>query len=286
MITALLLQTSKPKPMTAALTRIALKLEYNGASFSGWQKQLSPELPTVQRSLEAALSKIADSSIDVVCAGRTDSSVHATSQVVHFDTPIDRGPKAWQEGVNSLVGESIRVTQSTVVNSDFHARFSATYRRYNYIIHQRKTRSPFLSSLASHRAKALDIQAMHVASQYLLGEQDFSAFRAAGCQSRTAMREVFAASFVHHADLIVFDGCANAFIQNMVRNIMGSLLAVGEGLKSPIWIKQLLDNKDRTQAAMTAAPEGLYLVEVGYPEPFQFLGEKVLPAILCGTQWS
>jgi tRNA pseudouridine38-40 synthase len=270
--------------MTAALTRIALKLEYNGASFSGWQKQLSPELPTVQGKLEAALSKIADSDIGVVCAGRTDSSVHATSQVVHFDTPVDRGPKAWQEGVNSLVGESIRVTQSRVVDHDFHARFSATYRRYNYIIHQRKTRSPFLSALATHRSKILDIDAMQAAAQYLLGEQDFSAFRAAGCQSRTAMREVLDTSFAQQGELIVFDICANAFLQHMVRNIMGSLLVIGEGLSSPIWIKQLLDQKDRTQAAMTAAPEGLYLVEVGYPGACKALGDKVLPPILCGTQ--
>ena len=270
--------------MTAALTRIALKLEYNGAAFSGWQKQLSPALATVQRDLEAALSKIANSNIEVVCAGRTDSGVHATSQVVHFDTPVDRGSKAWRDGVNSLVGDSIRVTDSLVVDNQFHARFSATFRRYNYIIHQRKTRSPFLASLASHRVKELDVDAMDEAAQYLLGEQDFSAFRAAGCQSKTAMREVFEASFGRFGDKIAFDIRANAFLQHMVRNIMGSLLVVGEGQQPPGWIEQLLKGKDRTKAAMTAAPEGLYLVEVGYPQPYSALGARVLPAILCPPQ--
>lgn len=267
--------------MTAPLTRIALKLEYNGAAFSGWQKQLSPVLPTVQRDLEAALSKIADSKIDVVCAGRTDANVHATSQVVHFDTPIDRGPKAWQLGVNSILSDSIRVTQSRVVDEAFHARFSATFRRYYYVIHQRKTRSPFLAHLASHRPASLDLHAMEEAAGFLIGEQDFSAFRAAGCQSRTAMREVFDARFSRQGELIVFDICANAFLQHMVRNIMGSLLVIGEGRQSPAWIEQLLVGKDRTQAAMTAAPEGLYLVEVGFPAPYKALGEKVAPPILC-----
>ncbi len=269
--------------MTVASTRIALKLEYDGAAFSGWQKQLSPALPTVQRNLETALGKIANCNISVVCAGRTDSGVHATSQVVHFDTPIDRGPRAWRDGVNSLVGDSIRVTDSRVVDEEFHARFSATFRRYNYIIHQRKTRSPFLTTLATHSSKSLDLAAMQEAAQYLLGEQDFSAFRAAGCQSRTAMREVFFASFAQSGDKIVFDVKANAFLQHMVRNIMGSLFEVGQGHQSPDWIERLLAGKDRTKSAMTAPGQGLYLVEVGYPEPYKALGQKVLPAILCAS---
>ncbi|MFT4862382.1 MAG: tRNA pseudouridine38-40 synthase [Pseudohongiellaceae bacterium] len=270
--------------MTVASTRIALKLEYNGAAFSGWQKQLSPALATVQRNLETALGKIADCNINVVCAGRTDSNVHATSQVVHFDTPVDRGPKAWRDGVNSLVGDSIRVTDSAVVDEGFHARFSATFRRYNYIIHQRKTRSPFLATLATHCTKNLDLVAMQEAAQHLLGEQDFSAFRAAGCQSRTSMRNILFASFAHSGDKIVFDVQANAFLQHMVRNIMGSLLEIGQGNQSSDWIGQLLAGKDRTKSAMTAPPQGLYLVEVGYPEPYKALGQKVLPAILCATQ--
>ncbi len=270
--------------MTSALTRIALKLEYNGAAFSGWQKQLSPALPTVQRELETALSKIADSPITVTCAGRTDANVHATCQVVHFDTPVDRGFKAWQEGANSLLCDAVRVTASQVVDNDFHARFSARFRRYNYIIYRSKTRSPFLNRLASHRKHSLDIQRMQKAAQSLIGEQDFSAFRAAGCQSKTAMREIISANFTELGGLLVFDVCANAFLQHMVRNIMGSLLAVGEGRQSVDWIGDLLKSKDRTLAATTAAPEGLYLVEVGYPESYGALGQKVLPAILCASQ--
>lgn len=264
----------------AAKTRIALRVEYNGAEFSGWQKQSLPTLATVQGSLEKALSKVANSAIEVVCAGRTDSGVHATAQIVHFDTPIDRGAKAWQQGVNSLLPKTVRVTEARRVSPDFHARFSANYRRYNYIIHRRATTSALIADLVTSERRLLNIDAMNKGARFLLGEQDFSSFRAAGCQSKTANRCITEASFAEHGEFLVFSICANAFLQHMVRNIMGSMLAVGSGEKGPDWIGSLLAEKDRTLAAITAPPQGLYLVEVGYPDTFQTPARLVIPPFL------
>jgi tRNA pseudouridine38-40 synthase len=262
-------------------TRIALRVEYNGAKFSGWQKQKSPLLATVQGALEGALSKVADSTIVVICAGRTDSGVHATSQIVHFDTPIDRGIKAWVLGVNSLLPPTIRVTKALVVDDKFHARFSAVYRRYNYVLHTRSIASALVADLVTTQRRNLDIDAMNSGAQFLLGEHDFSSFRAAGCQSKTANRCIIEASFSEYGEFLVFSICANAFLQHMVRNIMGSMLAVGRAEKSPEWIEGLLAAKDRTQAAITAPPQGLYLVEVGYPENILSPAKLVKPPVLA-----
>lgn len=245
--------------------RIALAVEYDGSVYSGWQRQASPELPTVQANLESALSQIADTPVSVICAGRTDSGVHATSQLVHFDTPVDRGDKAWVRGVNSLLPATIRVLWSRQVDQAFHARFSATGRRYFYLIHQAEVASAMFSRHVTHVRKPLDVQAMDEASRYLLGEQDFTSFRAAGCQSNSPNRNVFGAHWRRCGPLLVFDIHANAFLQHMVRNIVGSLMAVGRGEQQPQWIRELLIARDRTQAAMTAPPQGLYLVAVDYP---------------------
>lgn len=247
-------------------TRIALGIEYDGAAYSGWQKQKSPQQETVQQYVESALSKIADEQIAVTCAGRTDSGVHATCQVVHFDSAIDRGEKAWTEGVNSLLPKSIRVRWSMVQDESFHARFSALSRRYLYLVYQRDMESAMLHGKATHTRSELNSQAMHDAAQHLLGEQDFSSFRAAGCQSKTPMRNVMHAKIYYQGGILIFDIRANAFLQHMVRNIMGSLMQVGRSEQSPEWIAELLALKDRTQAAQTAPPDGLYLVGVEYPE--------------------
>ena len=262
-------------------TRIALRVEYNGAKFSGWQKQKSPLLATVQGALELALSKVADSTIVVVCAGRTDSGVHATAQIVHFDTPIDRGLKAWELGVNSLLPPTIRVTKALVVDDNFHARFSAVYRRYNYILHSRSIASALVSDLVTTQRRSLDVDGMNEGAQFLLGEQDFTSFRAAGCQSKTANRCVIEAFFSQRGEFLVFSICANAFLQHMVRNIMGSMLAVGSGDKTPQWIEDLLAAKDRSLAAITAPPQGLYLVEVGYPDDLLSPAMLVKPPVLA-----
>ncbi len=267
----------------AARQRIALGVEYDGSAFSGWQKQQSPELPTVQGALEKALSKVANCPITTLCAGRTDAGVHATSQVVHFDTPIDRGTKAWTQGVNSLLPRTVRVLWAQPVASDFHARFSALARRYHYVILQRDTESALLAGKVTPMRQQLDVAAMHEAAQFLLGEQDFSSFRAAGCQSNTANRNVHHARVAQCGPFVILDIQANAFLQHMVRNIAGSLLDIGHGKQPVEWLQELLQARDRTLASMTAPADGLYLTSVKYPAEAELPPSLNLPPVLLVT---
>ena len=264
--------------------RFALAVEYDGSAFCGWQRQQSPELPTVQSILEDALSQVADHPVTTTCAGRTDTGVHATCQVVHFDSAVDRGNKAWTRGVNSLLPDAVRVVWSKQMDMDFHARFSATARRYVYIIYCAEAGSALLAGKLCHVRQSLNTDAMHEAAQFLLGEQDFSSFRAAGCQSKTPFREVFAATVREQGELVVFDIHANAFLQHMVRNIVGALMAVGRGDQSPAWVRQLLEQKDRTQAGIAAVPDGLYLMQVDYPQRFGLPTTSRLPLVLGPAQ--
>ncbi len=260
--------------------RIALELEYDGSSFCGWQRQLSPRLPTVQATLEEALSRIADSEVRVHCAGRTDRGVHATGQVVHFDTPVDRGSKAWVRGTNSLLPAAVRVRWAGAVAADFHARFSATARRYLYLLYEADILSSHLHGRATRVRETLDAAAMYRAGQYLVGEHDFSAFRAAGCQSRTACRCISSLKVVRKNRFIVVDVQANAFLQHMVRNIVGMLLEVGKGMQAEAWADELLRSRDRSSGAVTAEPDGLYLVRVCYPGLFQLPESGIGPVFL------
>lgn len=260
--------------------RIALGIEYDGSPYSGWQKQKFPQQETVQEYIETALSKVADRNIVVSCAGRTDAGVHATCQVVHFDTEIDRGAKAWTQGVNSMLPRTIRVVWSRTQEDDFHARFSALSRRYLYLMYQRETQSAMLHGRASYTRRELDEVSMHAAAQHFLGEQDFTSFRAASCQSKTAMRNVMHANVYRRGGFLIFDVKANAFLQHMVRNMMGSLLQVGRGDKGPAWIAQLLSLQDRARAAPTALPDGLYLVGVEYPQSCALPSEISQPDLL------
>lgn len=261
-------------------SRIALQVEYDGTVYSGWQKQHSPLLPTLQGEVEKVLSQIADQPITVTCAGRTDAGVHATCQVVHFDCNIDRGTDAWVKGSNSLLPGTIRVLWARTVTEEFHARFSATARRYNYVICQRKIAPAILVQRITHIRASLDVAAMNVAAGYLVGENDFSSFRAAGCQSQSPHRHVMQANVCRRGAFIILDIKANAFLQHMVRNIVGALLEIGRAKQSPDWIQTLLTAKDRTQAATTAAPDGLYLVEVSYPRHFNLPVTYALPSFL------
>lgn len=260
--------------------RLALALEYDGSAFNGWQRQKSPEIPTVQAVLESALSQVANEPVKTICAGRTDSGVHATCQVVHFEAEIDRGEKAWTRGVNSLLPGSVRVIWAKPVSEDFHARFSATGRRYVYLMHLTKTASALHAGKLTSVFHAVDVAAMNQGASYLLGERDFSSFRAAGCQSRSPNREVFSAEIRTQGELCYLDIHANAFLQHMVRNIMGTLLEVGRREKPPQWVAELLAAKDRTQAGVAAAPDGLYLMQVDYPQEFALPGTSRLPLIL------
>ncbi|MDH2925234.1 tRNA pseudouridine38-40 synthase [Nicoletella semolina] len=258
--------------------KIALGIEYDGSRYSGWQRQQN--VPSVQQAIEEALSKIANSPCELFCAGRTDAGVHSTGQVVHFETNTLRPISSWYLGTNTLLPPDIAVKWAVEVNEDFHARFSATARRYRYIIYSHPLRPAILASGVSHYYCSLDHEIMHQAGQYLLGENDFSAFRAAQCQSRTPWRNIHRLHVSRHNDYIIVDIQANAFVHHMVRNIVGSLIEVGQGKQPVEWIKWLLDQKDRKLAAPTAKAEGLYLVDVSYPEKFNLPKNRLGPLFL------
>ncbi len=249
-------------------TRIALGVEYDGSAFKGWQAQLDPAQVTVQETLEQALSKIADQPVRVHCAGRTDAGVHAAGQVVHFETTSARPLKAWVQGANSLLPSRVAVRWAQPVPDDFHARFAATSRRYRYTLCNDTVRPALLANFMTVHQWPLAADVMHAAGQYLLGEQDFSAYRAQACQSRTPMRCVTELQVRRKGSLVVIDIEANAFLLHMVRNIMGVLLVIGEGKAPPEWARTVLEGRDRTQAADTAAPAGLSLLRVRYPARF------------------
>lgn len=258
--------------------RIALGIEYDGASFHGWQRQR--EVIGVQAQLEAALSKVADQPIEVQCAGRTDAGVHATGQVIHFDTVASRPLRAWTMGVNTQLPDSIAVTWAKPVTKDFHARFSATARRYRYIIYNSRLRPGILTQGVTHVHRPLDESLMHTGAQHLLGENDFTSFRAALCQSKTPFRNISHIQVYRRGPYVILDVQANAFLHHMVRNITGSLLSVGTGEQPPGWMAELLAAKDRTLAAATAKPNGLYLVDVTYPAEFALPARDIGPLFL------
>ncbi|GAB3032009.1 tRNA pseudouridine(38-40) synthase TruA [Bowmanella dokdonensis] len=246
--------------------RIALGIEYDGASYYGWQRQR--EVNSVQQELETVLSRIADQPIELTCAGRTDAGVHATGQVVHFDVDKPRAMRAWTLGMNASLPDTIAVKWAREVPEAFHARFSATARRYRYVIYNHPLRTGILRQGVTHYHSHLDIDKMQQAAQCLLGEHDFSAFRAAICQSRSPFRNVTHIRLHRLKDFVVLEIQANAFLHHMVRNITGSLLEIGSGRQPVEWLQTLLEMKDRSKAAATARPNGLYLVDVSYPEAF------------------
>lgn len=248
--------------------RIALGIEYNGHGYYGWQYQ--PGLPTIQGALEEALSKIANEPIYLFCAGRTDASVHATGQVIHFDTRAKRHIDAWIWGANSYLPPSIVVRWAKQVDYHFHARFTAVARRYRYIIFNHPIRPAILSNRVTWHYYPLDVTSMQDAIPYLLGEQDFSSFRSSQCNSKTPMRCVLDCMIKRQGDYVILEIEANAFLHHMVRNIVGVLFKIGEGLKSSAWMEEVLKSKKRTAAAETAPPDGLYLIQVKYPKPYVF----------------
>lgn len=258
-----------------ATQRLAACVEYDGSAYCGWQRL--GHAPSVQECVETALSKIANHEINVVCAGRTDSGVHATGQIIHFDTTAERPLRGWLMGSNVQLPDGIALRWVQAVNDDFHARFAATARRYRYIILNRPARPALLNKRVTWNHHQLDVDAMHQAAQHLLGENDFSSFRAAGCQARHARRNLQEISVQRAGSCIYVDIQANAFLHHMVRNIVGSLLAVGKGDQPPQWMAELLELRDRTQAGVTAPADGLYFVHVDYPAEFGLPGGYTLP---------
>ena len=257
------------------MSRIALCLSYSGSQFHGWQAQRDGN--TVQQTLEAALSRIADQEIRVICAGRTDTGVHATRQIVHFDTIAERPEKAWVLGVNAHLPETVAVKWSRPVDDGFNARFSATARRYLYCIHNTMVRSAIGAGMFTREYRSLDAVRMHQAAQALVGEHDFSAYRAAKCQSKTPMRNVQEISVTRQGEMVLLNVKASAFLHHMVRNIAGVLMDIGAGEQSIDWAAHLLAGRDRTLGAMTAPPHGIYLVDVVYPEVFDLPRGPVMP---------
>jgi len=277
------------------LYRIALKVEYLGTHYCGWQFQ--PHCPSIQGHLQQALSRVANVPVELVCAGRTDAGVHAVGQVVHFDTPAVRPDKAWIQGVNTQLPKDIRVVwvkqmaefsanqvseclaeqpyaqkdKSVFLQTNelFHARFSAVARQYRYVIYNRSVHSAVLADRVTWVSQPLDEVRMHQAAQALIGEQDFSSFRAAACQASHARREVQKVAVQRQGDFVWVDIQANAFLHHMVRNIVGTLLEIGLGQQPVDWVAELLALQDRTQAGMTAPASGLYFVNALYPAAWQ-----------------
>lgn len=249
--------------MSDATARIAVGIEYEGSRYAGWQAQ--PGLLTIQGELERALSRVADHPLAVACAGRTDAGVHASGQVAHFDTSATRAPHGWVLGANSYLPADIALRWATPVAPGFHARYSALARSYRYLIVQGRTRPALLHGRVCHVRLALDAQRMHDAARPLVGEHDFSAFRGADCQARTAIRRIDDLRVVAHGPFVVIEVTANAFLHHMVRNISGALLAVGSGERPPEWVAEVLATRDRRAAGITAPAAGLYLVSVRYP---------------------
>ncbi len=291
------------------MTRIALGIQYDGAAFSGWQTQ--PHGHTVQDILEKAIVAFSGCKVDkstlhlhhsasapisaassyqrapggVVAAGRTDAGVHALGQVVHFDTDLTRRPFSWVRGVNAFLPSSISVQWAQPVSETFHARFSAVKRTYYYALYVQPMRSPFLVGRAGWVPQPLELEPMREAAAYLIGEHDFSAFRAAQCQAHSPCKHLYALDITQRGAFIFFRFEATAFLYHMVRNLLGSLLMVGRQQKPAHWVQDILETRDRQRAAPTFMPDGLYLAHIHYPEIFDlpkpvmtgWLGEAVWP---------
>ena len=247
--------------------RIALGIEYDGTAYNGWQRQKAGL--GVQQCVEKALQKVASHAVETICAGRTDTGVHARGQVVHFDTPSRRSERGWLLGANSNLPDDISVMWAREVSDDFHARFSATARNYRYVILNRLERSALYRNRAWWVHQELSVPDMHEAAQLLVGEHDFSAFCAAGCRANTPFRKVTRISVQRSGDWVRLDISANAFLQHMVRNITGALLAVGDGSRPISWLQDILDGRDRKHGGIAAPSQGLTLESVEYPQLWQ-----------------
>ncbi len=265
--------------MTATkLHHIALGIEYLGKNFKGSQYQ--PQQRTVQSVIESAISKIADEKVAVSFAGRTDSGVHATSQVISFKTAAERQSSAWIQGTNSLLPDDVRVHSIQQIDGRFDPRRSARWRRYIYVLGE----SPMVPAIGGDLAHwvpfEMDAERMDESAQCLLGEQDFTSFRAANCQSLTPFRCIHRISVRRHSNLVTLDIIANAFLLRMVRNITSALIGVSRGEITSL--SALLNARNRSLVPATVPPMGLYLVQVAYSE-FSELSLLHTPRLLGPT---
>jgi len=242
--------------------RIALGIEYDGSRFLGWQTQ--PGGGSVQDALEPALAAIAGGGVTLTCAGRTDRGVHARAQVAHFDADAERPLSAWVRGVNALLPDSVAVLWAQPVDAEFHARYSASARTYRYVLLNRAVRPALAARYAGWYHAPLDVEAMREAARLLTGEHDFSAFRSSECQAKSPVRVIHELRIESKGECVEFVLQANAFLQHMVRNIVGTLVYVGKGKHPPRWAQEVLESRERSRAAPTFAPQGLYLEAVEY----------------------
>jgi tRNA pseudouridine38-40 synthase len=248
------------------VVRLAVGIEYDGSAYAGWQAQASA--PTLQQALERALGRIAAEPVALTCAGRTDAGVHALGQVAHFDTHASRSLRGWVLGTNSELPCDVGLAWALPVPPHFHARYCAEARSYRYLISNRLARPPLLAHRAAWIHRPLDHERMHAAAQALLGEHDFSAFRAAECQSKSPVRRMERIHVERQGDLILIEATANAFLHHMMRNIAGMLIAIGRGDAPVEFAREVLARRDRTRNAATASAAGLYLLAVRYPAAF------------------
>ena len=256
--------------------KIVLGVQYCGKNYNGWQKQTKGK--TIQSTIEMALSDFTQEKILTYAAGRTDTGVHATGQVIHFETNINRPSYSWVYGLNSILPDDISITDMKEVKSDFHARFSALKRTYRYIIYNHSVRPVMYNEKVSwYKEDNLDEQTMAKAAKHIIGEKDFSCFRSANCQSRSSVKKIYDLQVKRTKEFIHIDITANAFLYNMVRNIVGSLVLVGAGKKKTNWIKDLIEIKDRCEAGKKFPAHGLYLVHVEYDKIYEIDFKRSFP---------
>lgn len=276
--------TNAAAEMAAAnVSRIALGIEYNGARYRGFQRQPAG-IPSIQETLETALSTVANSPITVSVAGRTDAGVHASGQVVHFDTAVVRPLNAWIMGTIANLPKDISVTWAKHVTDDFHARYKAFARRYRYVIYSDPIRPAHLADEVTWNFRTLDIDKMQQAADYFIGTHDFTSFRAVQCQAKSPIKSIYHFKVVRFGKLIILDVRADAFLHHMVRNFAGLLMTIGAGERPISWAKEALEAKDRTKAGVTAPPYGLYLVNVEYPKEFAIPKRFIGPHFLSGLE--
>ncbi len=254
--------------------RLALCVEYNGTNYFGWQKQNTHLDKTIQYFVDKAISKIADEEISTTCAGRTDTGVHAFGQIIHFDTEKKRSDYKWITGINSNMPNDIIIKSIFHTPDDFHSRYSAIDRSYRYIILNQKQQSVFVSSQSLHYPDYLDLQKIELASKHMLGEKDFSCFRSSGCTSKSPMKNIKSINITKNNNYIAIDITANSFMYHMVRNIIGELLLIGSGDKSPESINGLIASCDRSLCATMVPACGLYLMSISYPSKYEILTKQ------------
>ena len=246
--------------------RIAMGVEYDGSPYIGWQSQREGE--TVQQNVERALSKVANQPINIFCAGRTDTGVHANEQVIHFETTAYRNVRSWVMGTNTNLPRSISILWASPVPETFHARFSAIKRAYRYTILNRGVRPAILNNYVSFVHRSLDETRMQQAAQHLIGTHDFTSYRAVACQAKSPIRTLYKLDVSRAGEFVYLDLLADGFLHHMVRNIAGVLIKIGSGEAEIDWSKQVLEHRDRRLGGVTAAPKGLSLKQITYPDEF------------------